>query len=55
MTTLLKQQYLPLQNLHKILLHIDVDRAVAGEGAAGHVAAGDLIDRNLHLNPGHYV
>ena len=23
-----------LQNLHKILLHVDVDRAVTGEGAA---------------------
>ena len=23
-----------LQNLHEILLHVDVDRAVAGEGAA---------------------
>ena len=25
---------LPLKNLHKVLLHVDVDRAVAGEGAA---------------------
>ena len=24
----------PLQNLHEILLHVDIDRAVAGEGAA---------------------
>ena len=26
---------LPFQNLHKILLYVDVDRAVAGEGTAG--------------------
>ena len=25
---------IPFQNLHKILLHVDIDRAVAGEGAA---------------------
>ena len=30
----------PLQNLHKILLHVDVDRAVAGEGTSGHMTAG---------------
>ena len=28
---------------------------VADEGAASHVAAGDLVDRNLHLRPGHCV
>ena len=30
-----------LQNLHKILLHVDVDRAVAGEGAAAFDMAGE--------------
>ena len=33
---------LSFQNLHKVLLHVDVDRAIAGEGAAGHVAAGNF-------------
>ena len=28
---------------------------VADEGTTGHVAAGDLIDRNLHLRSGHCV
>ena len=32
----------PLQNLHKILLHIDIDRAVAGEGAAAFDMAGEV-------------
>ena len=70
------------QNLHKILLHVDVDRAIAIEGAAafcvageggdkvrildqfvdvayesaaGHVAAGDLVDRNFNLCSSHGV
>ena len=32
---------LSFQNLHKILLHVDVDRAVAGEGAAAFNVAGE--------------
>ena len=46
---------IPFQNLHKILLHVDVDRAVAGEGATGHMAAGNLIDRNFDLGSSHGV
>ena len=30
----------PFQNLHKILLHVDVDRAVAGGGAVAFDVAG---------------
>ena len=33
---------LPFQNLHKILLHVDVDRAVAGEGA-------DFLEDSTHV------
>ena len=32
---------LPFQNLHKILLHVDVDRAVAGKGAAAFDVASE--------------
>ena len=32
---------LPFQNLHKILLHVDVDRAVAVEGSAALDVAGE--------------
>ena len=46
---------IPFQNLHKILLHVDVDRAVAGEGATGHVAAGDLVDWDFNLCSSHGV
>ena len=35
------QLLLSLQNLHEILLHVDVDRAVAGEGAASFDVAGE--------------
>ena len=72
----------PLQNLHKILLHINVDRAVADEspatldvtgegrdevrvpdqlvdvadeGTAGHMAAGDFVDRDFDLCSSHGV
>ena len=76
------QLLLSLQNLHKILLHVDVDCAVAGEctasfdvageggdkvrildqsvdvadeGAAGHVAAGNLVDRNFLFGAGNCI
>ena len=32
---------LSFQNLHKILLHIDVDRALAGEGTASFDVTGE--------------
>ena len=32
---------LPFQNLHKILLHVDVDRAVTGERTASFDVAGE--------------
>lgn len=32
-----------LQNLHKILLHIDVDSAIPGKGAAAFDVAGSLM------------
>ena len=32
---------LSLHDLHKILLHVDVDRAVAGEGTAAFDVAGE--------------
>ena len=31
----------PFQNLHKILLHVDVDVTVAGEGTAAFDVAGE--------------
>ena len=37
------QLLLSLQNLHKILLHVNVDRAVAGEGATTFDVAGSLM------------
>jgi hypothetical protein len=35
------QLLLSLQNLHEILLHVDVDRAVAGKRAASFDVAGE--------------
>ena len=39
------------QNLHQILLHIDVDRAVAGEGAAALDVTGEGRDEVRDVRP----